>query len=188
MHKTLAPFALLNNVAKRVHFMVEELIEDARRPKNLGEISDSVLALKRCEESLKFMTREVHNAYRLMEQLGCIACVELRVKRMEGEFSTATPQIHFAMTLPRKNEDPEGYAKFLEFFGVSPELAENGLMKCDWPQMMEYLSNQQAMGKPLPPGVDGKKSFPIYKFRSALKKGVDDLEELLEVESENENG
>lgn len=192
MNKKLAPYALLNNVSKRLHVMLPDLIEDARHPAGiagLGDISDMVLALKRCEEIINYMKRDVHNAYILMERLACIACTELNIaKRLEGEFSTATTKINFAMTLPKRKTDPEGYAKFLEYFGVSPELAENGLMKCDWPQMMEYLSNQQAMGKPLPPGVDGRRSYPIYGLRSALKSGIDDLEELLENEIGENDG
>ena len=64
----------------------------------------------------------------------------------------------------------------MDYVGVAKEAVEDKCVKPHWPGLVERISNETAMGKPLPPGIDPNSSYPVYSMRIRAKQNLDQIE------------
>ena len=86
------------------------------------------------------------------------------------------------VAIPHKRRDPDKYAAFVKSLGIPAHLAvlnnpddknEHAPVDLHYNGVCEYVTELQRQGKPLPPGVDPEKTYPVFKLKLRKKKAVD---------------
>jgi hypothetical protein len=118
---------------------------------------------------------------KLQKQAHLIACLqwikavsdgEMRTDKISTEYVTGVPNVKEGASLPKLKTEPEQYRKMMEFFGVKPEFVDKDILRVHWPRFMELMNEMTAAGKPYPPGIDAKKTFPMYELSLRKKKAI----------------
>lgn len=145
---------------------------------SLTELADAIYALDRVERIADDLRKEAR-AFR--EQLDKIACLRW-VERGDGEpirteHCLGTPQIKQMAPMPNRHKHPERYAALMQHLGIAKELwdAPEGFsppIELKWTGMVDYLTERLANGKPVPPGVDPRATFTIFRVNVRAKKDV----------------
>jgi hypothetical protein len=145
---------------------------DARRKaeraefKSVTELIDTMFVYKRVSEMLDDLRKESNKLIELLEKLTCaIYATQNSEEPIRGVLATGTPDLKMGVTLPTREGDPEGFKKLMEHFGFSDLVVQNNLAGFHWPRLIEYVTILASEGKPLPPGIDPAKQYPLYKVR-----------------------
>lgn len=134
---------------------------------NENEIVDVCYILREMYKIVDDLRKEVKS---LDQRAQRVACLVLMKKQIEDDVSTpwckGTPDVKFEATLPTRRKDPEGFRKLMEHFGVSEEAydRDRSAIKPHWPGMVDLLSELMESGRPLPPGIDPSKTWPVYSL------------------------
>lgn len=119
-----------------------------------------------CADDLK---KEVNHVKELLERVICIKWIAnslndvSKAGPIHGELATGSPDVKQAAVLPRQKDDPEGYDAFIKRIGVMGAARKFALVRPHWPTVIEYLSRLAEQGKPLPPGINVDKAYPVYR-------------------------
>lgn len=151
----------------------EEIAQTRDRLPNLKveEIADAAMVLRRIADFADDLRKEANRVKEQAERVACAVWAKNEQSEpIRGEYVTATPDIKYSASLPKQSKDPKAYAELMNFMGVGHELVDTGLLTLYWPKFTEWLSVQIAEGKPLPPGVNPDKLYPIYKLKMRKTK------------------
>ena len=174
MANTLQPLVRNYEHLKRLYTQTYEEIAQLRdRLPNLKveEVADAAMVLKRIADFADDLRKESIRVMQHAERLACAVWANnLQTEPIRGEYVTATPDIKYSASLPKQSQDPKAYSELMDFMGVGHELVDTGLLTLHWPKFTEWLSVQIAEGKPLPPGVDPEKLYPVYKLKKRKTK------------------
>lgn len=93
------------------------------------------------------------------------------------EYCTASPDVKMQASLPDRKKQPIEYAAFCDYMGIPRELycapdGESPPVQVHWAGMLSYFSALLSQGKPLPPGIDPTKMYPVYKVRLQPRKEI----------------
>lgn len=110
----------------------------------------------------------------LMEKAACIEWVVRNdpTGPIRGELAVGTPDLKQMSSLPKPKTEPAEYRAMMLYLGVPENLHD--VVRPHWPAMVDWISDLTAQGKPLPPGIDLTKTYPVYRLRLLKKKAVDE--------------
>lgn len=174
----VAVYQRLRNVHAEVYATVSQVREQMKQVCDIDEHADVVYA---CHETMKYLDDIRTEINKLNDQCEKIACA-IWVREGTGEtirtsFCTVSPEVKIMASIPRKKTDPDSYNAFMRSLGVSDDVLRQpeDVVRPHWPGLVEYVSRLAAAGKPLPPGVDPDKTYPVYTLHiRAKRKGVDE--------------
>lgn len=158
-----------------------ELERDVRRGTDvMEEYADDAYATNEAWKLVDDMRKQLNALHGLAEKLGCALWSTQSVtgEPIRTAHCTATPKPHISAHIPKQSEDPEGYAKLMQFLGVPDELwsrpsgAET--MRMHWPGMVEYLTERAEQGLPLPPGIDPQAQRTTFSLTIRARRPVDE--------------
>ena len=148
----------------------------AGRVADLPELADQVLAMKECQKLADDQAKDLQKVVELTERTLCLLWAQgTSGEPIRTEHTTVTPRVKMAVQLPKQRTDPEGYAAIMGYFGVNKLATEGELLRAHWPSMVEHVSELLSAGKPLPPGIDPSRTYPVYATTARKKKEVVDL-------------
>lgn len=140
---------------------------------SLEELADYAYATKMAAELVHEVRKKIDG---LLENEKRIICMRVTVSNstdaIKTEYTTATPKIAVMPTLPNRRKDMEGYIAFMKHFGFSDELINNDSFRPHWPGMKAQIEEDLELGKPMPPGCDPSRTYPVYDVVLRRKKGV----------------
>lgn len=179
MHpKAIEAFKIVKKAHNEAYALISDLPDETKSCANLCELVDTAYAMKQ----IVLLVKDIENeAKRLEETAIQIACALWAMTSTTGEpirteYCTGSPDIKQMASIPNRNRNPELYEKFMDSLGVPRDLwaGEGEAFRPHWPGLVEYISERQRTGKPLPEGVDPSRMYPVYKLTCRPKKGVDE--------------
>lgn len=171
--------------AKNIHDQVYEQIFALRSivqepGQSMEELADIGFVLKKSLDNFEALNTELRSLETICARAACVLWAKQPIDPSQAqpiitEYVRATPDIKQMCALPNRKREPEAYARMMQYLGVPQNLVgsaeSRGPIDVDWPGMVDYLENQLAAGKPLPPGLDPKKMYSVYKLSyRAVKK------------------
>jgi len=141
---------------------------------DVKEQADFAYALRETAKLADDLRKMADATRSIAEKICCAVAVKDGITDpVRTEYCTATPRIKMSATLPNKRTDPERYAQLLEFFGMTDEAREMDVARINWNGFVDYVTRACEEGRPLPPGVDMEKTYPVYSLSPLRrKKGV----------------
>lgn len=172
----------LYNKASQAHDEVMtkflELEENLPAP-DLEELVDWCYAFREMHLKFEALQQKSAKIKRQLEQTTCALYINLpesNVHRSRGKIQTdhctGSPSVRQAAHVPKLKNDPEGYFALCKHMGVSQELAEKEMFRVHWPSFVDYISDLTSSGKPVPPGIDVNKMYPVFGVRIHKRKEV----------------
>ncbi len=144
---------------------------------SLDELADSAFVAREIAVLANDLRKEFEAAQGLLEKIACLAWVTAHAGEPEqaepirAELVVATPSLKQMASLPRLKKDPKAYNRLMLHLGV-PEACRE-LVRPHWPSMVEHLTNLAEQGRPLPPGIDPNKTYPVYKLTMRRRPDVE---------------
>jgi len=111
----------------------------------------------------------------LAERMACMRWVTEHTndpeaaKAIHGELAVGVPDLKMMASLPKPSTKPAEYKALMMWLGVPADM--HMLVRPHWPALTDLLTQLAAEGKPLPPGVDANKTYPVYRLLLREKKG-----------------
>ena len=142
---------------KMSSFSKEDLVDFAFVLREMGKLADDI-------------RKECVLAKDTAERLVCLIWItnndeaELIVR---GKYGSGTPNIRLMSSLPKQSTSPKEYNALMTYLGI--KVSDNELVRPHWPAMTEHITALARAGKPLPPGIDPKKTYSLYSL-SPLRK------------------
>jgi len=78
--------------------------------------------------------------------------------KVKGTLATGTPDCKMQAKLPKKGS-PE-YLAFCEFLKIPKDIAEKGVVKPDWNEVTNFVTEELGKGHSVPPGLG--QQYPLY--------------------------
>lgn len=159
-----------------IAFLAEVREVAKHRELTLTEYADMVYVLKQVHLMHEEMRKELRAVFELCEKIGVAMWIDEDTGEtpIRGEFTSSTPEIRPATSIPTLKNDPENYAKLMEYLGIPESTYRNGIIQPYFPEMMQHIKVLMMEGKPLPPGIKSDQvNQSVFSFVSRKKKGVD---------------
>lgn len=156
---------------------LQELKKLCAVERDMKELADISYALLKSEQALVDLAKEIRMFKEIVDKSLCALWVQSgNPDPIRTEYVTASPGVKMMASLPRHNSDPERYAALMKYLGVKAEFSQGvdgkDLVRPHWPGFVEHLTQLAEQGKPLPPGIDADKTYPVYQVSLRAKKGV----------------
>jgi len=166
LRRIIEKYELMKQVHANVYETLADLRANLQNNQTMENITDQILCLREIAKLAEDLRKEATKLQQTAERVICILWVTQKCgEPIQGEYATGTPDVKQAASLPKRSREPEKYAKLMKHIGISDEQIDSGLLSLHWPSFTEYLSTLIAEGKPLPPGIDPDKTYPIYTLR-----------------------
>ena len=139
----------------------------------IEELCDAAYFIKKCGEVFKSLQIESDKFSGFAQRLACLRWMvdnDLPAKVDRPDY-TATPDLKMQANIPSHSREPEAYHALLSWIGVPEHAIKTELLRVHWPTLVEFLTERQADGKSLPPGVSPDKTKPQYLLRFRSKGG-----------------
>jgi hypothetical protein len=147
------------------------LLKGIHTDANINELADYTYTVRKISDMLVEMSKRTRNTYELAERLLCMLWAQVGdPEPIRTPYCTITPKIRMAAQIPKKGT--EEYEKLMTALGITLELAQVDAVRPHWPGMTEYVTQRLTEGKPLPPGIDPHKTYPVYGVLIRDKKGI----------------
>ena len=142
-----------------------------------GDIVDLIYVMRELSKVVDDLRKETDGVMHQFENVGCmISIARGDLEPIRTNLATGSPNLKMAAKIPSQTKDPENFALLMDHLGVSKEAVADKCVKPHWPGLVERMTNDAAMGKPLPPGVDPNSSYPVYSMRIRAKKSLDEVD------------
>lgn len=105
--------------------------------------------------------------------------------KIRGQYCSCSPDVQSVPKLPNYKRDPQAWIKFCEYFGITGDAAEKGLISFHWNNINEYLAPKFALGEPMPDGVG--ETVPKFVARFTKKRSFDVFNEQRKLEKDLQN-
>jgi hypothetical protein len=146
----------------------------------LEEFADAAYATDKAAKMLKDLEREMRLEHERIERLTCLIWTKLgdaAEKNIKTPYVTATPDVKLMAALPTRKKNPEEFKKLMKYLKI-PECHigdedQKGIIDLNFRAMIEWLSDRQAQGLPLPPGIEASTTYPVYKLLLLSKEDPD---------------
>ena len=126
------------------------------------------------------LRKEAEGIQHLLEQLCCLQhTMSQSTDPVRATFATGSPTVKIGLKLPNKDAEPQRYAELMKGLGIKEERVAKGLFKADWKRLCEHATALAAEGKPLPPGINPKDTFPTYSVTLHRTASLDEVVENL---------
>lgn len=159
---------------QRMLMVDEDLRTSCRGDK--AECADLAYALREIRELAEDIRKRCDAHGRTAQASACmLQIVDGKADSIKTDFCTATPTCQTIVAIPKKASDPEGFTALMRHLNVPDDLwkdREHAALSVNWPGLVELLSQQQAQGLPLPPGIDPNKTHSEYKLRILSRKPI----------------
>lgn len=147
------------------------MAKDIHNEADIKELADLAFALKKISELFDEMEKRTRNTYELAERLLCMMWAQVGDSDpIRTEHCTITPRIRMAAQIPKKGT-PE-YEELMKALGIGVELQKTDAVRPHWPGLVDYVTELLTSGRPLPPGVDASKTYPVYGVTIRQRKGI----------------
>ena len=144
---------------------------------NTNDMVDIIYVMREISKLLNDLRKEVDGVQHQFENVGCLISIQRGdLEPIRTSLATGSPDLKMAAKIPSQTKDPENFSKLMDYLGVAKEAVEDKCVKPHWPGLVERISNETAMGKPLPPGIDPNSSYPVYSMRIRAKQNLDQIE------------
>ena len=144
---------------------------------SLLELADIAYALRDTRDMAEDIRKRCDALGKTAQNFACLGAVTLEHGGTIGtEYVAATPSVKTVVSIPSRKKEPEAFAKLMDHLKVPRELWERGehaAMQPHWPGLMELVSERQANGLPMPPGIDPNKTYAEYSLRMRGRKEID---------------
>lgn len=179
LRDTLFAYAELKALYVRMYALMSTARDEAKASAfDMNAQVNMIYVLREMGRYADDLRKEAEGIQHLLEQLCCLQhTVSLSTDPVRAAFATGSPTVNVGVKLPNKNAEPERYSKLMKGLGINEDLVAKGLFKPDWKKLCEHASALASEGKPLPPGIDPKDTFPTYGV--TLRKAVP-LDEIVE--------
>jgi hypothetical protein len=143
-----------------------KLAEDVKVCTDEKECADLSYALAEIIKLTDDVKKRCGKVRRISDQMACaLTLMAGSAETIRTEYCSATPKVTTILSVPKRKGDP-GYGALMDHLGVPRHLyddsSEHGVVGLHWMGVVTYLGEQQAAGKPLPPGIDPNKTYPQY--------------------------
>lgn len=166
-------YAQAKRCFEETYALLVETKEYFERCNDMDELADVTYAMKQSEKFLKDLSSTLKKQRENLERIACLLWVKRNVADpIKTDYVTATPNLKTMASLPTKKGDPEGYAALLKWLGIREDVSEDDAVRPHWPGMVEYLTKLMEEGKPLPPGIDPGKTYPMYTLSHRKRKEI----------------
>lgn len=154
---------------------VQDAVKTCSDPKELADYSYGLREISKYSDDIRKIADAIKET---AEKIACAICVrDEHVGTIRTPYCVATPKLRMTASLPSKKREPEEYNRLLEFLGIRGELSETDCVRLHWPGMVDLITMRMEQGKPLPPGMETAKTYPVYSLSPMRKlKGVLDGE------------
>lgn len=166
-------YKIVKDAQEEMYMAQEELKKWLGSVNDLEEYADAAYALREIHRLATDIRSMAYQAQTLAERIGCVIAVkDEKLDAIKTPWVHATPDIKMMASLPRKNT-PE-FVSLMQHLGVPAELSEGPqpVIAVNWNGFTEHLSQLMSQGKPLPPGINAEKTYPVYKFNMRKRRGV----------------
>lgn len=150
---------------------VQEAVRTCSDPKELADYSYALREISKFADDIRKIADAVKET---AEKIACAICIrDEHVGTIRTEYCVATPKLKMSASLPSKRTEPEAYNRLLEFLGIRDEISDTDCVRLHWPGMVDLITLRTEAGKPLPPGLEMAKTYPVYSLSPMRKlKGV----------------
>ena len=159
-------------IVEREHKTIYDVILDCRQqavdiPNET--LVDIAFILRSMSEYCNDLRKEMDKNREFVEKIACMRWVQDSLNDntdspIRGKLATGTPQLRQMASLPSQSKDPINYVKFMKRIGVFGQALKRGLVRTHWPSIVDYITELTEKGKPLPPGIDPSKTYPMYRL------------------------
>jgi hypothetical protein len=144
---------------------------------NVEDHADAVYALRELAKLADEVRKKANSISEISQKLACVIQVATKnTDTIRTDHCIGTTDVKPIVTLPKQSTQPEQFAALMNWLGIPAAMWDRGddhsVVKPHWPGMMNYLAEQMAAGRSLPPGVDPNKVYDEYKLTVRSKKGV----------------
>ena len=174
---TIEYYKLVKELHAALYQKMKGILEEVSKCNDLVELTDYTYAFRDASKLLEDSAKDARKAQKRASDIACMLWVQQSTNgayldNIPTEFCTGTPQVKMAGRVPRP--DTAEYNELLRFLGMPEDLVNSGIMRTHWPSFVDYVTRLSEEGKPLPPGVDPKTTYPIYELRLRKTKSVDE--------------
>lgn len=159
---------------KEMFILLSQIEKASENERDLNELVDTCYVLKYVAQHAE---RIVKAAELLQERLGKRCCAiwastSATSDKIKTDYAIGTPSIKTVPKVPKKADDPEAYAKFLQAFGVPAEMSESPFcpLRLNWPDLVEYATDLAASGRNLPKGINPDDTYTLYGLGVQARK------------------
>lgn len=143
--------------------------------------TDAVYLLKRLVETIEDIRKECNLTIGMIENyVGIIWGFKMQTGQTDkasihGRVALGVPDTKTVTVVPPK--DSAEYVMLMHHLGVTDEMLQHDSLHIHWPGLCDYLEKLNRSGKPLPPGIDAKKTHPRNTLTARVRPGLsfDDL-------------
>ena len=142
-----------------------------------SDIVDLVYVMRETSKIINDLRKEIDGIKQQFENVGCLISISLGdLEPIRTSLATGSPKLRLAAKIPSQTKDPDNFALLMDYLGVSKDAVANKCVKPHWPGLVEWISNDASMGKPLPPGIDPNSSYPVYSITIRAKKPLESVD------------
>lgn len=177
--KTL--YAEIHRIHGELHQRIAELSALTDGTSELGELADICYAMREADKLNNDTGVSIRKVQTIAAKRFCLAWVVLSNtgEKVQTPYCTATPDLKICVS-PPKMGTPE-YAVFMASMGIpeniwkpedTPEAEKKPPIKFDYEGLCDWLTDQQARGKPLPAGVTPQKTYNEFAVSVRKRKSI----------------
>ena len=141
------------------------------------ELADIAYALRETRELAEDLRKRADALGRLAQSAACVLQVTVNgsAESIKTDYCTAVLKMKTVVSIPKKDRQPEEYAALMDWLNVPRELWQNpeskySAVEFHWPGLVDLISQRQAKGERLPPGIDPNKTYVEYSLTMRGKK------------------
>lgn len=174
-------FRTAQHAHETLYKQIEELKAELNVCRNMHELADYTFAIDKAHDLIEDSKAQLWKLKEEAVKFTCLCWIGSQINHPAGEhniktdYVTATPDIKKSPNIPKKGT-PE-WRQLLDYlnipdFGLNEKGEPLEIAKIHWPALVEYLSNLEKEGRPVPPGIDVSKLTPVFKLALRKKRNV----------------
>lgn len=161
--------------------LLEQNVAQTKTERDIRQLADTAYAMREAYALLDRLRKDVKAIQDLAEKMACLLytadATHSANDSIRTGYCTATPDVGLMASLPKKNKDPEGFAAMMQYMGIPDVLwntpsEDDEAVRPHWPGMVSYLTKLMGEGRPLPPGLNPERTYPVYKLKIRKVKDI----------------